>query len=317
MTKFNPFEYILILEECLETPQLYKEKEDIFKNFMECVEKNKNNEEFIEIVEKELNELNKKNGGAKGSPVDPNLTMKEVQKNIDGINQNIKTKVEKAINDVKLILLDDLTTFILNSIKDGKTKKTEKNIKDLLLLTNYGLKTLLECQNILQKIKDEELQSVDRHLNTIIRVINNIIRLATKYESIPPENNFDSSILKMTKNYHKKTNEILSKILKTKYETVNLLAGKAIMASSIIFATMTCLSISTAKNDVETNNITKKILVDDINIIKATDPTPLPVPTSSIDSDIINNTISILKKKCKPHHMMDTFVYILNKIETK
>lgn len=313
---FNPFEFILILEECLNTPQLYKEKEDLFKNFMECVEKNKNNENFIEIVEKEIN---KTNGG---TSTDAILTKEQVQSNIDGISHDIKTQIEKAINDVNSINVDKLTTFILKSVKDGKTKKTEKtekNIKDLLLLTNYGLNTLLECQTILQDInKDKkEFEDVDGKLNTIIKSINDIIGLATKYDSIPPKKNFDESILKLTFEYHEKTNNILSQILKTTHTKVNSIAAKVIMASSIICAIMKCLSISTAENDVEPNTIIKKILVDDINIINGTPP---PVPTTSIDSvvvDLINKTISILKKKCKPDHMMDTFIYVLNMIERK
>jgi hypothetical protein len=304
---FNPFEFILILEECINTPQLYKEKEDLFKNFMECVEKNKNedNDKFIEIVEKEIN---KTNGG---SSVDAILTKEEVQTNIDGISDDIKTQIEKAINDVNSIVVDDLISFISTSVTKGKT---ENNIKDLLLLTNYGLKYALDCQTILQDIK--EFDDIDNKLTVIIKSINDIIGLATKYDSIPPEKNFDGSILKLTIEYHEKTNNILSQILKTTHTALNSIAGKVIMASSIIFATMKCLSISTAENDVETNTIIKKILVDDINIINGTDPTP----TSGIDSDIIkliNDTISILKKKCKPDHMMDTFIYVLNMIERK
>lgn len=311
--KFNPFEYILILEECLINPQLYKEKEELFKNFMECVEKNKDNEHFIEMIEKEIN---KKMGGATS---DANLTMQEVQKNIDGINKNIKTEVEKAINDVKSINNDNLTLFILNSVKDGKTEKTEKNIKDLLLLTNYGLKTLLECQTILQEINkdnpDEKLQTVHDELNAIIKTINNIIGLAKDYESIPPDKNFNNSLLSKSNFYHKKTNEVLLKILKTEHTNLNSAAAKVIIASSIIFATMKCLSISTAKNDLETNKIIKKILQDDMNIINGN---PVPIPTSGNNSDIVDlikKTILILNKKCKPEHMMDTFIYVLSMIE--
>lgn len=309
MTTFNPFEYILILEECLTTPQLYKEKEEEFKNFMECVDKNKDSDDFIKIIE---NELNKKNGG---SPVGAILTKEQVQTNIDGISVDFKTKVEEAINDVKSINNDKLTDFILNSVKDGKTKKTEKNIKDLLLLTNYGLKTLLECQTILQTKKDKDLDDISGELNKIIIIINNIILLAKKYESMPPEDNFNDTILNQSKFYHKRTNEFLLKILKTAHTEINSAAGKANMASSIIFATMKCLSISTAKNDVETNKIIKKILQDDINIING-----IPLPISGNDSNIINlikNTISILNKKCKPDHMMDTFIHVLIMIETK
>jgi len=312
MAKFNPFEFILILEECLNTPQLYKEKEDLFKNFMECVDKNKDNEQFIEIVEKEIN---KTNGGTLVGAI---LTKEQVQTNIDGISVDFKTEVEKAINDVKSINIDDLTVFILKSVKDGKSKKTEKN-KDLLLLTNYGLKTLLDCQTTLQKInedkKDKDLDVIDGKLNTIIKSINDIIELATKYDSIPPKKNFDESILKLTFDYHEKTNNILSQILKTTYTELKSIAAKVIMASSIIFATMKCLSISTEENDVDTS--IKKILADDIKIINGT---PDPTPTSGNDSvivDLINKTISILNKKCKPDHMMDTFIYVLNMIERK
>lgn len=298
---FNPFEYILVLEECLITPQLYKEKEESFKKFMECVEKNKDKDDFIKIIEEELK---KTNGGATGSTVDAVLTIDEINANISAIPDDIKTMFEKTLNKDQEIdqTIPELTAVIIKAKKDN-------NIKNIISLINYGLKNLLECENILQS--KDDLQN--RELKSIIMFVNNAIKNAKNYEKIPPDDTFKETILKFIERSHRKVND-LSNLLKTKYPDLNLITSKAIMSLSVIMCAMIYLNTEESKY-IETNGILKKILQDDINIIngKPTEPTP-------IDSDInnlITNTISILNKKCKPDHMMDTFIYVLNMIETK
>lgn len=313
MTKFNPFEYILVLEECLISPQLYKEKEESFKKFMECVEKNKDNDKFIEIVEKELN---KKNGGATkstGSTVDTPLTIKEVDDNISAISDDVKTMFEKTLNKDQEI---DQTIFELSGLIINAKKEKDKDsvkIKNIMLLINYGLKYLLECQTILQS--KDDLQNINE-LTIIIKILSQTIKNVKKYEGIPPDDTFKKLILKFIEASHAKISK-LSIFLNTKYEDLNLITSKAIMSLSVIMCAMIYLNTEeTGTKYIETNRESKKILQNDINIINGISP----IPISGNDSDInklIKDTISILNKKCKPDHMMDTFIYVLNMIETK
>ena len=327
--KFNPFEYILILDEFLKNPILYKNKEDTLKDIMNTIKDNKDEEieTFIVNVEKKINET------VGGATVDAFLTTEQVDANISHISdKNLKNMVENKIEHVSdntnLVTPIDVTEIeaiiygLTAAINQGKV---DENIDDILSLTNYGLKYLLECQSILQDKASTLGIDINKEMNEILNIINAIIREAKKFESekiIPPDGNFDK-ILNDVEIYHKKTNETLKKILNIKDDELISVAAKAIMASSIIFSAFTYLSIDppkTYQNTTNSSNTIKTIIEDDIKLIrnKSQSTGEINSPSNS-DSDInksINDTIFILKQKCSSTHMMDTFVYVVEQLET-
>lgn len=321
MEKFNPFAYILILEECLKNPNVY-EKDKLIK-FMDVIKENKDQENFIEII---TTEINKMNGG---STVDAIMKKDDIERNIERINVELKTTVENAINDIKNLNVNKLLGFITDFLSKAKKVKNLRDLGDALLLTNYGLKYLIECQKVLHANSatlKEEFQDVESQLNSVIGIANKTSIEVEKFiasKKIPPDGNFYNSVLKYATKYHKDGNNILKNILKTNIEEVNLAAAKSIMASCIALSVMTFLNIYDIDDEKFTmySSTIKKIIEDDLKLIANDEPELDVNPDTNPDTNpdinvLINDIITILKKKCTPQDMMDTFIEIVKIIDT-
>lgn len=318
---FNPFMYILIFEEFLINSALY-EKDKLIE-FMNIIKDNQSNSSEIEKFIKSIESTEDQLGGATVSTETLYSESKLFIEKAEGI---IKKTIETKDTDLDLLfntIVQKIAAMAMIA-RDGDANRqtTDKNLSDLIETMPYLLEQLTDYKKRLIATTDTKLkenikkqnEDIDK-LISFVNIANEKVNNASKRADRDPK---EKPEIEFVKESNDKTIEILTEMLTTPDNAINIAAAKAILASAIAFASVGCLTLIKHANRAQSNIVEDgKKLAKEI-LKKAIDSIYAKINKESIekqtDPDInkqIEETISILKKLCNPTNMTELFMEVV------
>lgn len=333
---FNPFKFIFTLEGFSTDHTLYDEVKLI--RIMNFIKANKEKENPISLIDKEMKDIGVLTGGMNvppgpptdpptdppptGPPPAPDQTLDVDIKAFIESAENIINGVTFQANSDKLIInLPSKIAAMAMIARDAENdvKRTEIMLDQLTNAMDYLITFLNNYKTVLikSKLKTEKNQQNADDLLSLVNEAKQKVDNAKKYTQNPTASAPEAST-KFVNESNEKTIEILKEMLTTDDKSLNIAAAKGILAASVAFSAIACLSY--IKPDITRGNVVKdgEKLVTDI-LTKSMNAIYDKIGSSdSTDSTInkkITDTIEYLKKMCTPTNMMEIFMEIIYLIE--
>lgn len=327
---FNPFKFIFTLEAFSKDSTLYDEVKLI--RIINFIKDNKDKPDCIMLIDKEMKNIIASRGGSSVGPTPPTgPTPSALDQTLDTDIKTFIENAEKIIN--KVILKPDSDLLIVNLSNkipamaiiardmDNEVKRTETMLDQLTKTMDYLITALGDYKTVLlaSNLKTEENKKNADKLLELANEAKAKVDL-TKESAKNPKTPIPEAPIQFVNESNDKTIEILKEMLTTKEIPLNIAAVKGILAASVAFSAIACLSAikpNIPRSEHVTNGrilVTQILTKSIIAIYEKIGSSDSKTDSTAIDTKI-NETISFLKKMCTPDNMMEIFMEIIYLIE--